>query len=149
MQFQIVKNGYDKQQVDNQVDVLTSEMQKWKERALKAETEYIKLKEKENDIKKNGENIALALTAAIEKAKQIETSSKNVYKLKIQQLSILYDRWENMLNEIMAKNPQLEDSLNIKKLVADLREALKMLPNKIMKLLTAAKTATMIQCVNF
>ena len=48
----------------------------WKDRAIKAETEYIKIKEKENDIKRNGENVALALTAAIEKAKQIETSRK-------------------------------------------------------------------------
>ena len=124
MQFQVVKNGYNKEEVDKQVDSLTSELQVWKDRALKAETEYIKIKEKENDIKKNGENVALALTAAIEKAKQIETSSKNVYKLKIQQLSILYDRWETMLNELLAKNPSLEDSHNIQKLIAGFKRTI-------------------------
>ncbi len=121
MQFQTTKNGYDKQQVDSKVESINSELATWKDRALRAEADYIKLKERETEIKKSGENVALALTAAIEKAKQIETSSKNVYKLKIQQISILYDRWEMVLNELLQKYPKLEDSHNIKKMLEDFK----------------------------
>lgn len=124
MQFSTAKNGYEKEEVDKQIISLTSELQTWRDRAIKAESEYIKIKERENEIKKNGENVALALTAAIEKAKQIENSSKNVYKLKIQQLSILYDRWEMMLNELLAKHSSLEDSHNIQKLIAGFKRAI-------------------------
>ncbi|MGI5842387.1 MAG: hypothetical protein ACOX6H_03775, partial [Christensenellales bacterium] len=121
MQFSTSKHGYDMSEVDEAVSSLKTEVNVWKERALKAEADYIQLKEKENEIKKSGENIALALTAAIEKAKQIEASSKNVYKLKIQQISILYDRWEMLLNEILQKYPLLEDSNNIKKMLDDFK----------------------------
>jgi hypothetical protein len=130
VQFQTSKNGYDKQEVDMAMGKLNAELQVWKERALKAESDYIKIKERENEIKRNGENIALALTAAIEKAKQIETSSKNVYKLKIQQISILYDRWEMLLNEILTKYPMLEDSHNIQKMLLDFKKNIENVINK-------------------
>jgi hypothetical protein len=121
VQFQTNKNGYDKAQVDDEILAMKGEITTWKERALIAEADYIKLKEREHEIKKSGENIALALTAAIDKAKQIEASSKNVYKLKIQQISILYDRWEMLLQEILQKYPKLEDSHNIKKMLDDFK----------------------------
>ena len=124
MQFESAKNGYEKAEVDSYVQNLNAELQTWKKRAMQAEADYIKLKERESEVKKNGENIALALTAAIEKAKQIENSSKNVYKLKIQQISILYDRWEMLLNEILTKNPKLEDSHNIKFMLQDFKKTI-------------------------
>lgn len=124
MQFDTAKNGYDKTEVEKHVETLNNELQTWKKRAMQAEADYIKLKERENEIKKNGENIALALTAAIEKAKQIENSSKNVYKLKIQQISILYDRWDMLLNEILRKHPMLEDSHNIRFMLQDFKKTI-------------------------
>lgn len=130
MQFQITKNGYDKEQVDAKISSINLELATWKERALRSEADYIKIKERENEIKKSGENVALALTAAIEKAKQIETSSKNVYKLKIQQLSILYDRWEMVLNELLQKYPKLEDSHNIKKMLEDFKQTIENVVNQ-------------------
>ena len=39
----------------------------------------------------------------------IENSSKNVYNLKIQELEILYKRWEKVLNEIVKKYPNLDE----------------------------------------
>lgn len=124
MQFQTIKNGYNKEQVDSKIESLNSELATWKDRALRAEADYIKIKERESEIKKSGENVTLALTAAIEKAKQIEASSKNVYKLKIQQVSILYDRWEMLLTELLQKYPKLEDSQNVRKMLQDFKQTI-------------------------
>lgn len=124
MQFQNEKNGYKKTEVEEYVASLNKELAQWKNRCLKAESEYFKLQSKQDEIKKNGENIAIALTAAIEKAKQIENSSKNVYKLKIQQISLLYNRWEMLLNEMISKHPNLEDSHNIKTMLDDFKKAI-------------------------
>lgn len=124
MQFQTEKNGYKKVEVDECFANLNKELLQWKNRCLKSENEYFKLKGKQEEIAKKGENIAIALTAAIEKAKQIENSSKNVYKLKIQQISLLYDRWEMLLNEMVTKHPNLEDSHNIKTMLADFKMAI-------------------------
>lgn len=124
MEFNTEKNGYKKLEVDDYIENLQKELLQWKNRSIKAEADYFAIKEKQEEIRVNGENIAIALTAAIEKAKQIESSSKNVYKLKIQQISILYDRWEMLLNEMMTKYPQLEDSHNIKSMLDDFKKAI-------------------------
>lgn len=124
MEFANERNGYKKQEVENYIDSLQKELLQWKNRCIKAEGDYFALKEKQEEIRVNGENIAIALTAAIEKAKQIEASSKNVYKLKIQQISILYDRWEMLLNEMTDKYPELEDSHNIKTMLNDFKKSI-------------------------
>jgi len=124
VQFQNEKNGYKKADVDEYINNLNRELAQWKTRCLKAENEYFKLKNQQDEIEKNGENVTMALTAAIEKAKQIENSSKNVYKLKIQQISLLYDRWELLLNEMVNKHPNLEDSHNIKHMLEDFKKSI-------------------------
>ena len=124
MEFSTERNGYKRQEVDSYIESLQKELAGWKNRTLKAEADYFKLKEKQEEIRVNGENIAIALTAAIEKAKQIEASSKNVYKLKIQQISILYDRWEMLLNEMTSRYPDLEDSHNVKVMLNDFKKAI-------------------------
>lgn len=124
MEFSAEKNGYKRQEVDAYIESLQKELSGWKNRTLKAEADYFNMKEKQEEIRANGENIAIALTAAIEKAKQIEASSKNVYKLKIQQISILYDRWEMLLNEMVSRYPDLEDSHNIKTMLNDFKKAI-------------------------
>lgn len=124
MEFATERNGFKKQEVDDYIQSLQKELLQWKNRCIKAEADYFSLKEKQEEIRVNGENIAIALTAAIEKAKQIEASSKNVYKLKIQQISILYDRWEMLLNEMTEKYPDLEDSHNIKSMLNDFKKSI-------------------------
>ena len=134
MEFSTEKNGYKKQDVNLYIESLQKEISSWKNRCLKAEADYFSLKEKQEEIRENGQNIAIALTAAIEKAKQIEASSKNVYNLKIQQISILYDRWEMLLNEVMSRYPDLEDSHNIKVMLKDFKKAIENVVKQDMQL---------------
>lgn len=123
--FQSSRNGYCKEEVDKYILELEEQLDKKESEinSLNAKlTDYI-LNEK--DMYEKTENISLALTAAVEKAKQIEKSSYNVYKLKIEELEILYARWEKVLNEIIKNYPTLEEVDNVKKLLCDFKSTIK------------------------
>ena len=124
-QFSVVKNGYDKKEVELYVDKLKAQLENEKNKTRSLSQELQEYKEKDNDIKAKGENISIALTAAVEKAKQIEKSSKNVYKLKIQQLGLLYNRWEKLLNALIEKYPGIDEVGNVKAMLADFKANLK------------------------
>lgn len=123
--FQTAKNGYNKEDVQKYINDLNEQL---KQKDLKIETLERSLQlyqVKEKDIKDKHENISIALTAAVEKAKQIENSSKNVYNLKIQELEILYARWEKVLNELIQKYPNLDELDNVKQLLSSFKSNLK------------------------
>ena len=124
-QFTVVKNGYDKKEVDLYIEKLNSQLdvEKTKNKTLNQELQEYKSQDK--SIKEKGENISIALTAAVEKAKQIEKSSQNVYKLKIQQIGLLYNRWEKLLNALIEKYPGIDEVENVKVLLTDFKSSLK------------------------
>ncbi len=124
-EFQTARNGYNKDEVMSYVNSLEEQL---KQKNIDIDNLEQKLKyyqTKEKDIKEKGDNISIALTAAVEKAKQIEKSSKNVYNLKIEELDILYSRWEKVLNELLQKYPNLDELDNVKKLLIDFKSNLK------------------------
>lgn len=124
-QFQSARNGYNKEEVDSYIQELNLAIEQKNAEIDKLNNSLSKYIETEKDIAEKGENISIALTAAVEKAKQIEKSSKNVYKLKIEELEILYARWEKVLNELIQKYPNLEEIDNVKKLLLDFKSSIK------------------------
>lgn len=123
--FTSSKNGYNKKEVELYIKDLTSKIDELEENNKTLENELSSFKKKEKEINDKGKSISIALTAAVEKAKQIEKSSNNVYKLKIQQISLLYSKWEKLLNEIISKYPQIEQVENVKQLLVDFKESIK------------------------
>lgn len=123
--FQNARNGYNKEEVNQYVDDILEQLKEKDAKIEALEKALDKYKSQEKEIEKKEENISIALTAAVEKAKQIEKSSKNVYNLKIEELEILYARWESVLNELVQKYPNLDEIDNVKKLMADFKANLK------------------------
>lgn len=123
--FQSARNGYNKEEVNTYIEDLEDQLNQKDIKIQSLEKSLTTYQSKEKDIKEKGENISIALTAAVEKAKQIESSSKNVYNLKIEELNILYARWEKVLNEIVKKYPNLDEIDNVKKLLAEFKSNLK------------------------
>lgn len=123
--FSVAKNGYNKKEVDLYIKDLSSKLENLEQRNSKLENElkYYQLQKKE--IKDKNESISIALTAAVEKAKQIEKSSNNVYKLKIQQINLLYSKWEKLLDEILSKYPQIEQVENVRELLVNFKNDIK------------------------
>ena len=119
--FEIVKNGYDQKEVDKYILDLVQDNekklhdQKLRISDLKRELEATKselktFKDKNNDISD-------ALVVAVETAKQIENSSKNIYQLEIKRIRTLYDKWQGFLEDLMKKYPDLQVEYDTKRLL--------------------------------
>ncbi len=125
MNFSSSKNGYNKKEVDLYIADLNQYISdlETKNRTLEQKLEKYLGKDKEIDDKNR--SISIALTSAVEKARQIERSSKNVYKLKIQKLGLLYEKWEKLLGVILEKYPQIEEIENVNKLLQEFKNNIK------------------------
>ena len=123
--FKSEKNGYSKQEVDSYIKKLVTdhdkEIMEYKMKNLELEK---KLLEEKPD--KRGDEFAETLANAMEKAKQIEMSWRNIYKLKIQQLDLLYNRFQTLFTEALEKYPQLENIGNIKNVIDEFKSAVKL-----------------------
>ena len=124
-EFQTAKNGYSKDEVREYITHLEEKLEFKEQEVLALSKDLEKYIKEEKQLKEKQSNISIALTAAVEKAKQIEKSSGNVYKLKIEELQILYARWERVLNEIVDKYPNLDEVDNVKRLMQQFSNAIK------------------------
>lgn len=91
-------NGYNREQVDKKIKEL--------------EMENLKLSR--SCAEKDGINLKLA--TAVNKAKEIESSSYNLFKLKIQKLTILYQNLEQNFQSLLRKFPQLRNIDDLKEI---------------------------------
>lgn len=123
--FSVAKNGYNKKEVDLYIKDLLARVEDLEQKNLKLDNEVKFYQSQKKEIKEKNESISIALTAAVEKAKQIEKSSNNVYKLKIQQLNLLYSKWERLLDEIVDKYPQIEQVENVQQLLTKFKDDIK------------------------
>lgn len=124
-EFQTSRNGYNKEEVSAYIKDLEEKLEFKQQEILTLSKELEKYIKQEKELKEKEASISIALTAAVEKAKQIEKSSSNVYNLKIEELQILYSRWEKVLNEIVDKYPNLDEIDNVKKLMKQFGNAIK------------------------
>lgn len=119
--FDIVKNGYDKKQVDDYIFKITEDSEDKMHNQLmrindlkkdlqKAQSELLEYKQK-ND------SISDALLVAVETAKQIEKGSKNIYDLEIKRIRELYDKWKKILDDLVKIHPTLKDKYDTKELL--------------------------------
>lgn len=123
--FDLEKHGYNKSQVDGYISNIESQLSNALARNKSLEKELFNIEKNQEDFKTKSQNISVALTAAVEKARQIETSSRNVYKLKIQQLELLYNRWEGLLSEMLKKYPNVKDVDNVKAVMKEFKQSIK------------------------
>lgn len=89
---------------------------------LRVEVEALRSGQKHLASKKA--SISNALVAAVDKAKEIENSSKKVYELKINQLSALQARWEKLLEEMLQKYPNLVETENVAHMVKKFKDSM-------------------------
>lgn len=123
MDFSHEKNGYSVREVDAYISNMkqkyeqTAGEQKIRISDLKRELESTKkelssYKDKNNDI-------SSALVVAVETAKQIENSSKNVYALEIKRLRSLYSKWDNFLTQLIKTYPAVGTKFDYEKLLKE------------------------------
>ena len=99
-------------------------LQEQKERIISLREENDNLKLKLNSYSVKDESISRALVLAVEKAKELENSSKNLYELEIQRIRILYARWEKLLNLIIKKYPNVKAINEINNLITEFNQSI-------------------------
>ncbi len=122
MNFSKQKNGYCEKEVD---EYISSANLKYERELAQKDKEISSLKQDVDAAKAKENSVALALTAAIDKAKDIEESSQKIYKLKLEQLSMLYAKWEILLSEMIKKAPDVVEVTNIKEDMENLKTSIK------------------------
>lgn len=119
--FDIVKNGYDKNQVDEYIFQLEGDCEnRLREQKIciaDLKREVSTLKQQVDEYQQKNSNVSDALVVAVETAKQIEKSSKNLYELEIKRVRSLYDKWKSFLDELMKKYPALQSKYDTKLLL--------------------------------
>lgn len=125
MNFKEEKHGYNKTEVDFYVSDLEIKLSNAQKEVERLTNQINEISRGQKDFQEKSKNISVALTAAVEKARQIEESSKNVYKLKIQQINLLYNRWEGFLEEMLKKYPKVETVNSVKQMMSEFRNSIK------------------------
>ncbi len=119
--FKVVKNGYDKDEIDDYLFKLNEDYEnKFREQKMRIndlKKELESTKGQLDSFKEKNNNISDALVVAVETAKQIENSSKNIYELEIKRIRSLYDKWKSFLDELMKKYPALRSKYDTKMLL--------------------------------
>ncbi len=124
MQNKILQSKYEKDLFDLQQEY-EQKLTEQKERILQLREENDALKQKLNSYSVKDESISRALVLAVEKAKELENSSKNLYELEIQRIRILYTRWEKMLNAIVKKYPNIKTITEVENLMSEFDSSIK------------------------
>ena len=100
------KDGYNKKQVSTKIESMLKEMAVLKR----------SLEEKDK--------LNLGLATALQKSKQIEASTQNLYELKIKKILILYKNLAKSFTTLFTLYPQIEELDDIKKAFDEFTEAI-------------------------
>lgn len=127
MDFTIARKGYDKYQVQAYIKELMDKYESTilglRDRIESLKKENFELMNKLEGLKKEQDNINLALTQAIDKAKNIEYSSKVKFALEGERLKVFSTKWQtycrthteivdkSQSQEVVARLKEFEDEL--------------------------------------
>ena len=66
-----------------------------------------------NEYKSKDSTISMAIISAVEKAQQIESTSKKLYQMEIERIRLLYLKMENVLKQLYTKYPELRKNSEV------------------------------------
>ena len=95
--FKIIKKGYSQLEVDSYIAKLKND---YESRLAEQKDRIFYLKDQLDKITSSKDNeLVTSLVSAVERAKLIENSSKNIYELETKKLNLLYTKMENLLKD--------------------------------------------------
>lgn len=120
--FTISKNGYDVAEVENYIVKLKAnyenQLQEQKDRIF----DQKRMIEQMSD--SNEGELMASLLKSVEKAKQIEISSQNIYELETKRLQLFYSKMENVVEEITTNQDCREIKRRLTVLINEFKEVL-------------------------
>lgn len=128
MQFRLVKNGYDVNDVNkyikNQEMSYSLQCDKQKDRIKQLLSENESLKNQLQDYINKEASISNALLVAVDKAKQIEEGSKKIYELEIQKLRLLFNKYKVFLDDLIKSHSDSSSIKTTKTLIEDFKKSI-------------------------
>lgn len=95
--FKIIKKGYSQLEVDSYIEKLKND---YESRLSEQKDRIFYLKDQLDKITNSKDSeLVTSLVSAVERAKLIENSSKNIYELETKKLNLLYTKMENLLKD--------------------------------------------------
>lgn len=95
--FKIIRKGYSQIEVDSYIDRLIND---YETRLAEQKDRIFYLKDQLDKITHSSDNeLVTSLVSAVERAKIIENSSKNIYELETKKLSLLYNKMESLITD--------------------------------------------------
>lgn len=122
--FATQENGYDKKSVDEYISRLKNEIMEQKLSILEREQKYLDYREKSAELENRERNLYRAVKALQDAQKIREEGTKTLYTLKLEQISLLYKKAENLINNIYLRHPEIERDMQVKTLFMDFQNAL-------------------------
>lgn len=119
--FKSELNGYNREEVDSYINKLKAELMEQKFNLLESNLDVQKQRE---EVETKEKNILKAIQVFEDARKFQEEGSKSIYALKIQQVTLVYRKFEDILKKIFMLHPQLENDRELVKLVDDLKDVL-------------------------
>ncbi|MCL2540282.1 MAG: hypothetical protein FWE53_02480 [Firmicutes bacterium] len=105
--FNLEKNGYSTSEVDNflfKLKLENDEKLKMQQAIIhELKQELVEVKCSLDKFEGKESQISFALVSAVEKARQIEESARNLYGLEIKRVRILYQKWETLLEKLTGR----------------------------------------------
>lgn len=96
--FTITKHGYSPDEVDNYIIRLKAD---YEAKMSEQKDRIFYLKNQLDTLTRSSEKeLMVALAGAVEKAKQIETSSRNIFELETKRLKLLYSRMSSLIDNM-------------------------------------------------
>ena len=119
--FKIIKKGYSQLEVDSYIERLIND---YETKLSEQKDRIFYLKDQLDKISNSSDNeLVTSLVSAVERAKIIENSSKNIYELETKKLSLLYNKMESSLQEEnVYNNKSIKQELLL--LIKDCRKSL-------------------------
>ena len=120
--FTIIKRGYSQLEVDNYINRIKND---YETKLSEQKDRIFYLKDQLDKITNSSDNeLMTSLVSAVEHAKLIENSSKNIYELETKRLELLYSKMEEKLDKSGPENySKLKKELL--KLIEDCKQSLK------------------------
>ena len=95
--FKIIKKGYSQLEVDSYIERLKND---YETKLAEQKDRIFYLKDQLEKLTSSSDNeLVSSLVSAVERAKLIENSSKNIYELETKKLNLLYTKMENLLTD--------------------------------------------------
>ena len=99
--FTLVKHGYDPNEVQNYIIRLKAN---YEAKLAEQKDRIFYLKDQLDTFTSANENeLITSLARAVERAKQIESSSQNIFELETKRLKLVYSRMESLINNVQDK----------------------------------------------